>query len=154
MTISAPNGGSARESREPDQLRKVTLRPGGHAACSPAAAPSRSVPPGVKLLESLRPCLAYVLSRTMDVLAANPGGLWLYAGIEDWPARQRNLARYVFLHPAARDLFEDWAARSAAASPACRPWPAPTPTPPTWSSSPASFCSRAPTSPACGSATR
>ena len=44
----------------------------------------------------------------MDVLAANPGGQRLYAGIEDWPVSQRNLARYVFLHPVARDLFEDW----------------------------------------------
>jgi MmyB-like transcription regulator ligand binding domain len=49
-----------------------------------------------------------VVSRTLDLLAANPGGLALYAGIEDWPVKQRNLARYVFLHPAARDLFEDW----------------------------------------------
>lgn len=75
----------------------------------PPAVPRRSVSPGVKLLlESLRPNPAYVVSRGMDVLAANPGGLRLYAGIEDWPVRQRNLARYVFLHPAARDLFEDW----------------------------------------------
>jgi hypothetical protein len=44
----------------------------------------------------------------MDMLACNPGGLALYAGIEDWPERQRNLARYLFLHPAARDLFTDW----------------------------------------------
>ena len=35
---------------------------------------------------------------------ANPGGLALYAGIEDRPAKQRNLARYLFLHPNAREL--------------------------------------------------
>ncbi|MER5949854.1 helix-turn-helix transcriptional regulator [Streptomyces sp. NPDC001904] len=51
---------------------------------------------------------AYVISRSMDVLAWNPGGLALYAGLEDWPAKHRNLARYLFLHPAARDLFPDW----------------------------------------------
>jgi len=80
--------------------RRLPLRP---------AVPSRTVSPGVKLLlESLRPNPAYVVSRTMDVLAANPGGQRLYAGIEDWPVSQRNLARYVFLHPVARDLFEDW----------------------------------------------
>lgn len=44
----------------------------------------------------------------MDVLAHNPGGLALYAGIDDWPATQRNLARYLFLHPAAREVLPDW----------------------------------------------
>src|SRR5689334_18507995 len=28
-------------------------------------------------------------------------------GLEDWPVKQRNLACYLFLHPAARDLFTD-----------------------------------------------
>ncbi|RPK37357.1 hypothetical protein EES40_27695 [Streptomyces sp. ADI93-02] len=44
----------------------------------------------------------------MDVLAHNPGGLALYAGLEDWPATQRNLGRYLFLHPFARELLPDW----------------------------------------------
>jgi hypothetical protein len=44
----------------------------------------------------------------MDLLAHNPGGLGLYAGIEEWPTSGRNLARYLFLHPAARDVFDDW----------------------------------------------
>lgn len=60
------------------------------------------------LLESLRPNPAYVISRSMDVLAWNPGGLALYAGLEDWPAKHRNLARYLFLHPAAVELSPDW----------------------------------------------
>ncbi|GAB3004081.1 helix-turn-helix transcriptional regulator [Streptomyces pseudoechinosporeus] len=76
---------------------------------APPAAPSRTVRPGVKLLlENLRPGPAYVVSRSNDILATNPAGLRLLAGIEEWPAKQRNIARYVFLHPAARDLFEDW----------------------------------------------
>jgi len=48
-----------------------------------------------------------VISRSMDVLAWNSGGLALYAGLEEWPAKHRNLARYLFLHPAAHDLFAD-----------------------------------------------
>jgi MmyB-like transcription regulator ligand binding domain len=67
------------------------------------------------LLESLRPNPAYIVSRSMDILAANPGGLALYTGIEDWPVRQRNLG----------------AIRSAAASRDCAHSLAPTPTPPT-----------------------
>jgi hypothetical protein len=87
------------------------LRPTGGTPVlpEPPAAPTRTVRPGLKLLlESLRPHPAHVVSRTNDLLAANPGGLRLLPGIEDWPARQRNIARYVFLHPVARDLFHDW----------------------------------------------
>lgn len=71
--------------------------------------PSRSVDPGIDLLlERLRPFPARVLSRTMDLLASNPGGLRTLHGIERWPVTQRNIARYVFLHPMARELFPDW----------------------------------------------
>ncbi|MFD4622051.1 hypothetical protein [Streptomyces sp. NPDC058475] len=56
----------------------------------------------------MRPYPAHVVSRTMEVLASNPGGLRLMAGMEDWPAGQRNVVRYVFLHPTARTLLDDW----------------------------------------------
>jgi len=70
---------------------------------------SRLVRPGVRqLLESVRPCPAYVLTRTSDLLAANPEALVLYAGLTDWPAERRNTIRYTFVHPAARELFADW----------------------------------------------
>ncbi|MFG3530399.1 helix-turn-helix transcriptional regulator [Streptomyces sp. NPDC047917] len=74
----------------------------------PRPAPGRTVRPHLKLLlDSLRPYPAYVISRSMDMLAWNPGGLALYAGLDDWPVKQRNLARCLFLHPAARELFTD-----------------------------------------------
>ncbi|WP_234531357.1 helix-turn-helix transcriptional regulator [Streptomyces shenzhenensis] len=93
---------------EHEHLRSLAAR-AARTAPEPPTAPSRTVRPGVRLLlANLRPGPAYVLSRTLDVLAANPGGLHLYAGIDSWPAKQRNLARYYFLHPAARDLFPDW----------------------------------------------
>ena len=70
---------------------------------------SRTVRPGIlQLLETLRPCPAYVLSTTSDILAANPEGLALLAGITDWPPKQRNTTRYTFLHPSARTVFADW----------------------------------------------
>ncbi|MER7009390.1 helix-turn-helix transcriptional regulator [Dactylosporangium sp. NPDC000555] len=70
---------------------------------------SRHLRPGVRhLLEALRPNPAYVVSPINDLLAANPAGLRLLAGIDSWPASQRNIIRYVFLHPAARRLYEDW----------------------------------------------
>lgn len=75
----------------------------------PPPVPSRSVRTSVRLLlEAVRPNPAYVLSRTNDLLAANPGGLRLMPGMADWPARQRNTIRYTFLHPAARGLWPDW----------------------------------------------
>ncbi|MET7775482.1 MULTISPECIES: helix-turn-helix transcriptional regulator [Streptomyces] len=96
------------EDDEHEHLRSLAQLAARTVPEAPAP-PSRTVRPGVKLLlESLRPGPAYVVSRTNDLLAANPGGLRLLAGIEEWPVRQRNITRYVFLHPAARELFDDW----------------------------------------------
>jgi len=106
--LDAPANALRLDDVERGHLRDLAAR-AARRLPDPPAAPSRSVPPGIGLLlERLRPNPAYVVSRTMDILAANPGGLVLYAGLEDWPGKQRNLARYVFLHPAARDLFEEW----------------------------------------------
>ncbi|QNS04770.1 helix-turn-helix domain-containing protein [Streptomyces xanthii] len=61
-----------------------------------------------QMLEALRPMPAYVVSRFNYVLAANPGGRRLLPGLWDWPAEQRNVTRYVFLHPAGRTLYVPW----------------------------------------------
>lgn len=76
--------------------------------------PVRRVPPSAvrpwlrQLLETVRPTPAYVLGPTSDLLAANPEGLGLLVGLDGWPPDRRNLVRYVFTHPAARDVFVDW----------------------------------------------
>jgi hypothetical protein len=54
-----------------------------------------------------------VLNQIGDVLAANPEALALFAGLDDWPPHRRNTARCTFLHPAARQLFTDWAHSAA-----------------------------------------
>jgi transcriptional regulator with XRE-family HTH domain len=70
---------------------------------------SRVVRPGIRqLLETVRPCPAYVLTRTSDLLAANPEALALFPGLADWPPGRRNTIRYTFFHPAARELFANW----------------------------------------------
>ncbi len=67
--------------------------------------PTMLVRPGLRrLLESLRPAPAYVLTQASDVLAANPEGWSLMPGLP----RSGNLVRYVFTEPAARDVFVDW----------------------------------------------
>lgn len=96
------------DDAEHQHLRDLAVRAARYGG-QPAAAPSRTVRPHLKLLlEAVRPNPAYVVSRSMDLLAHNPGGLALYAGMEDWPASQRNLARYLFLHPAAHQVFPNW----------------------------------------------
>ncbi|MGD0556235.1 MAG: helix-turn-helix transcriptional regulator [Streptosporangiaceae bacterium] len=74
----------------------------------PAAPPSCVRETAQMLLESLRPSPAAVMSRVNDMLAANPAGLALYHGLSDWCPAERNLSRYLFLHPAARSLWVDW----------------------------------------------
>ncbi|MFB6440627.1 helix-turn-helix transcriptional regulator [Streptomyces sp. NPDC056411] len=96
------------DDQEHHHLRELAARAARYAPAPPPA-PGRTVRPHLRLLlEAMRPHPAYVISRSMELLAWNPGGLALYAGLDDWPATRRNLARYLFLHPAARDLFPDW----------------------------------------------
>jgi transcriptional regulator with XRE-family HTH domain len=73
------------------------------------AQPSRAVRPTLwRLIDVVRPNPAYIVSRTNDVIAANPGGTYLTPGMTDWPVAKRNTIRYTFLHPQARDLWPDW----------------------------------------------
>ncbi|MFZ0717977.1 helix-turn-helix transcriptional regulator [Mycobacterium sp.] len=93
---------------EHDYLRDLVARSAGLTP-KPPTSTSRTVSPTVHLLlESLRPFPAHVVGRTGDILAHNPGGMRLLPGLESWPGSHRNVARYVFLHPAARELFPDW----------------------------------------------
>ena len=82
-----------------------------HAARTdaPSPRPDHTLRPGVLLLlENIRPCPAYVLSRYGDVLASNPEGLALHVGLGAWPVEQRNTIRYLFRDPITRKLFPDW----------------------------------------------
>ncbi|MGW1991684.1 helix-turn-helix domain-containing protein [Embleya sp. NPDC001921] len=76
------------------------------AGGSPA---DREVRPGIlALVERVRPWPAYLLTRTSDILAANPEAFVLFPGLAEWAPERRNTVRYLFLHPAARALFIDW----------------------------------------------
>jgi transcriptional regulator with XRE-family HTH domain len=90
-------------------LRQLAWR-SSHTAGEPRPQPrSATVRPAIELLlESLRPLPAQVSTRTGDLLAWNPSGLRLLAGIEQRPRARRNGVRFVFLDPAARALFPDW----------------------------------------------
>jgi transcriptional regulator with XRE-family HTH domain len=106
--VEALAGALRLNEEERGFLRELAAR-AARRAPEPRPLPSRRIRPTVmQLLETLRPNPAYVVSRTNDLLAANPGGLRLFPGIADWPEQQRNTVRYVFLHPAARELWTDW----------------------------------------------
>ncbi|MFJ9587828.1 helix-turn-helix transcriptional regulator [Streptomyces acidicola] len=51
---------------------------------------------------------ALVLNHRSDVLGANHLAKQLITDFDALPHRDRNLARFVLLNPAARDLYEDW----------------------------------------------
>jgi len=97
------------DEREHGHLRDLAVCAARTTAPGPSTAPTSSVGPGIELLlQSLRPNPAVVVSRTMDLLAWNPGGLRLFVGMEQWPVERRNVARWVFLHPGARTVFDHW----------------------------------------------
>ncbi|MEU8397029.1 helix-turn-helix transcriptional regulator [Nonomuraea sp. NPDC048892] len=73
-------------------------------------APSvQRVRPGLyQLLDSLDGNPVLILGRRTDVLAANRLARALFTDFDAMPPRERNYSRWMFLDPAARDLFVDW----------------------------------------------
>ncbi|WP_326625213.1 MULTISPECIES: helix-turn-helix transcriptional regulator [unclassified Streptomyces] len=57
-------------------------------------------------LDSVSPAL--VLNHRTDILAVNHLAKALITDFDALPHHDRNFARFVLLHPAARDLFRDW----------------------------------------------
>src|SRR5690606_11823334 len=72
-------------------------------------APARErVRPGLRQLLNRLDIPAFVLGRRMDVLAWNRLAASLHADFEGMPPRERNMARLIFLDPAAADLYPEW----------------------------------------------
>ena len=97
----SPGSGNATGGRPATGRHAHLYALANHAAgrtARPVSRVSRVVRPGVRqLLETVRPCPAYVLTRTSDLLAANPEALALLDGLTDWPPERRNTIRYTFL---------------------------------------------------------
>jgi transcriptional regulator with XRE-family HTH domain len=71
--------------------------------------PQQRVRPGLqRVLDTLTEIPALVLGRRLDVLAANPLARALYTDFDALPARERNMARFVFLDEAAHELYTEW----------------------------------------------
>ncbi len=80
--------------------------------------PPQRVRPGLyQVLDSLGDIPALITGRRLDILAGNRMARALHTDFDALPHRERNMARYVFLDPAVRKLYDDWpaAARSLVA---------------------------------------
>jgi transcriptional regulator with XRE-family HTH domain len=81
--------------------------------------PPQRVRPGLyRLLDTLTESPALVVGRRTDVLAANRLARALYTDFDALPHRERNMSRFIFLDPVARELYPDWedVARSSVAA--------------------------------------
>lgn len=90
------------------RLHQLADLAAGRASGTPAEADHTVRDPLLRVLESLRPLPAYVVNRFNDLLAANPPARRLLPGLWELPPEQRNLTRYVFLHPTGRALYRPW----------------------------------------------
>jgi transcriptional regulator with XRE-family HTH domain len=74
--------------------------------------PADDLLPSLTRLPSLMTVPAYLLDHAWTARAWNAQAADLFTGWLDAGAQDRNLLRYVFLHPAARTLIADWEDRA------------------------------------------
>jgi hypothetical protein len=61
-----------------------------------------------RILDAMVGLPAYVRNGRLDILAANPLGHALYSPVFTSPAGAPNMARFIFLDPAASEFFQSW----------------------------------------------
>jgi hypothetical protein len=97
---------------EAEQAHLMDLARAANATSASRAArrPARQrVRPGVqRILDAMVTVPAYVRNGRMDVLAANRLGRAVFAPLFTSPAQPVNIARFVYLDPAAPRFFPDW----------------------------------------------
>jgi transcriptional regulator with XRE-family HTH domain len=96
-----------------DEAERAHLYDLARAANNGAGAPRRparqQVRPAVqRLLDAMTMAPVYVRNGRMDVLAANRLGRALFAPLFGSPAKPTNMARFVFLDPAAPGFYTEW----------------------------------------------
>jgi transcriptional regulator with XRE-family HTH domain len=75
----------------------------------PRPLPPQRVRPAVyRILETMTDLPALVVGRRTDILATNRMARALYTDFDALPHRERNMARFIFLDPDARALYDDW----------------------------------------------
>lgn len=61
-----------------------------------------------QLIDAMEGVPAYIIGRRLDILGWNRMAAALFGDMGQLPSRERNMARHVFLDPAARSLYADW----------------------------------------------
>lgn len=89
-----------------DLARQANL---SSAAARTRRGPSTHVRAPVQRILDAMTVPAYVRNGRMDVLAVNALGRAVFAPVFTGTVRQPNLARFIFLDPAAQDFYLDWA---------------------------------------------
>ncbi|WP_446213564.1 helix-turn-helix transcriptional regulator [Micromonospora sp. IBSANI012] len=71
--------------------------------------PTQQVRPGVqRILDAMTQAPAYVRNGRLDVLAANQLGRAVFAPLFNASTRTPNIARFIFLDPAAQEFYVEW----------------------------------------------
>jgi transcriptional regulator with XRE-family HTH domain len=96
-----------------DEAERAHLYDLARASSSGARGPRRparqQVRPAVqRLIDAMTMAPVYVRNGRMDVLAANRLGRALFAPLFGSPAKPTNLARFIFLDPAAPEFYQEW----------------------------------------------
>ena len=96
-----------------DEAERAHLYDLVRAANAGSRAPRRpakqQVRPAVqRLIDAMTMAPVYVRNGRMDVLAANRLGRALFAPLFGSPAKPTNLARFIFLDPAAPEFYQEW----------------------------------------------
>jgi transcriptional regulator with XRE-family HTH domain len=85
------------------------VRAANNGARAPRRPARQQVRPAVqRLLDAMTMAPVYVRNGRMDVLAANRLGRALFAPLFDSPAKPTNMARFIFLDPAAPAFYQEW----------------------------------------------
>ncbi|GII59452.1 transcriptional regulator [Planotetraspora thailandica] len=101
----------ARALRLNDTEREHLFAVARPARRQPRPLSPQRVRPGLyRVLDTMIDIPVVVIGRRLDVLAANPLAKALYTDFDALPHRERNMARYMFLDEAARELHVDWEA--------------------------------------------
>ncbi|MFC4069058.1 helix-turn-helix transcriptional regulator [Actinoplanes subglobosus] len=91
-----------------DLARQANSGPAKSAQAS-RRRPAQQIRPGVQhILDAMTAAPAYIRNGRLDLLASNALGRAVFAPIFDGANGTPNLARFLFLDPAAQDFYRDW----------------------------------------------
>ncbi|MFG2776886.1 hypothetical protein ACGFY7_03375 [Streptomyces prunicolor] len=106
---SAPRGGRDPGRRQRRLLALALAQAAGTGTRTAARTPSPQVRPSIqRVLDSMSTTPACVRNRRPDILAVDRLGKALISPILATPRQPPNVARFMFLDPAATDYYPDW----------------------------------------------